>query len=174
MFETSEFKLSNENGAQHSGLLYVRCGYLDTYKLRYCVLTRGHGLIFYKTHRRKRCSGQAQPWATYERLTVLPLQKAYVYSDTAAHHAADENQRPPRIFADGTMVDEDHCSDCTIVIWRTAQRRVFVSLRERFSTMKLGHRLGRKGTVWILLTRNREEKEVWAWALHQEIDLYES
>ncbi|KAI9490165.1 hypothetical protein BDB00DRAFT_566645 [Zychaea mexicana] len=154
-----------ERSVLHSGMLYVRQDYLSTFKQLYCILTREKRLVLYNTCRQR-------VWN--EHFVTLSLdQQVYVYSaedDVGSQDSRGKTKQPPRMFEDGRTVESSSTETCSFVIWQTAQRHLLVTLRERLSTLKFGHRLGRKGTVWVCLARSQDEKEAWVCAMHQAID----
>ncbi|ORY99287.1 hypothetical protein BCR43DRAFT_523261 [Syncephalastrum racemosum] len=144
-----------------SGIVYVRKGY--TFEQRFCVLLRGHGLMLFDSRKKRRPSSWTGSYVHY--LTVPLDEKTYVYSDD---QPGSSTHLPPRLFSDGTTNERN--AECSFAVWRADQRHVLVSLREKLSVLKLGHRLGSKGTIWVFMARTRAEKEAWVWAAHHEID----
>ena len=133
-------------------------------------MTREKKLVLYNT-----CRRGTQVWN--EHFITLSLdQQVYVYNAnddqavTGSRRSEQKTRQPPRIFSDGNVMASSKTEECTFIIWQTAQRHILVTLRERLSAFKLGHRLGKKGTVWVCLARNQDEKEAWVCAIHQAID----
>lgn len=138
------------------------------------MLTVNKRLIIFKTWQRKYWTNEAMSSMMYNYHKTLPLDAAYVYSDEAGYDLQRTRKEPPKMFPDGTICNSGNDNgpgNNTFVIWRP---RILHPYFKPFSALKIGHRTGRKGTLWTFLARGRQEKETWLWALHQEIDTIDS
>ncbi|KAG1046515.1 hypothetical protein G6F43_011002 [Rhizopus delemar] len=149
-----------------SSVLYVKQDYSRHYLAQYCVLVKNAKescLLLFDT--RSKDGGLYQ-----KRKALLELQTAYIY--TGCECVLDQLVRlekvPACYYPEGITTGDDRTSDCVFVIWQLAQRHFVSDLRESLSLLKLGHRLGQKGTCWIFKTKNREERDRWLSALHKE------
>ncbi|KAG1156450.1 hypothetical protein G6F37_007593 [Rhizopus arrhizus] len=149
-----------------SSVLYVKKNYSRHYLAQYCVLVKNAKescLLLFDT--RSKDGGIYQ-----KRKALLDLQTAYIY--TGYECVLDQLVRleniPACYYPEGITTGNDRTSDCVFVIWQLAKRHFVSDLRESLSLLKLGHRLGQKGTCWIFKTKNRAERDRWLSALHKE------
>ncbi|KAG0179889.1 hypothetical protein DFQ28_001662 [Apophysomyces sp. BC1034] len=168
----AEASLWHRSAGQRSvlqyGLLYVKHRYHGTFQQRFCVLVHSKILMF-NPFKRRAWTEQATRCTAYPHVQMLELSGGYVYSgeECLKDQEMDPNL-PPRFFADTTSSDNN--TDCVFMLWQSKQYHAVAKLREHLQVLKLGHRLGRKGSMWVFLARNNEEREAWVWALHRDMD----
>ncbi|KAF7722884.1 hypothetical protein EC973_002604 [Apophysomyces ossiformis] len=150
------------------GPLYVKHSYHGTFRQRFCVLVHNKILIF-SPFKRRPWTQEAVRCEAYPQVESLDLQQGYVYAGEECLKDQDmDSDLPPRFFQD--TVSNDTNADCVFVLWQRKRHHAIAELREYARILKLGHRLGRKGKIWVFLARNSEEKEAWIWALHRDMD----
>lgn len=118
---------------------------------------------------------QRERLAVYEkRRQLIQPENAYVYSgdecilDKLLTTRQSKNNEPSRYYKDGEIPGGYKTSECVFVIWQIAKRHFVPNIREYISLLKLGHRLGNRGSCWVFKARSRQERDEWVWALHQE------
>ncbi|KAG1281558.1 hypothetical protein G6F57_000059 [Rhizopus arrhizus] len=149
-----------------SSVLYVKKNYSRHYLAQYCVLVKNAKescLLLFDT--RSKDGGIYQ-----KRKALLDLQTAYIYTgyECVLDQLVRLENSPACYYPEGITTGNDRTSDCVFVIWQLAKRHFVSDLRESLSLLKLGHRLGQKGTCWIFKTKNRAERDRWLSALHKE------
>jgi hypothetical protein len=114
----------------------------------------------------------------YEKKRLLvSLNNAYVYSgdecllDQLIAQQHKEKIEPLRYYKDGQITGGNKTSECVFVIWQIAKRHFVPNFREYLSLLKLGHRLGNRGSCWVFKARSKQERDEWVWALHVEFGL---
>ncbi|KAG0832683.1 hypothetical protein G6F19_006091 [Rhizopus arrhizus] len=149
-----------------SSVLYVKKNYSRHYLAQYCVLVKNAKescLLLFDT--RSKDGGIYQ-----KKKALLDLQTAYIYTgyECVLDQLVRLENSPACYYPEGITTGNDRTSDCVFVIWQLAKRHFVSDLRESLSLLKLGHRLGQKGTCWIFKTKNRAERDRWLSALHKE------
>lgn len=149
---------------KQSSILYVRKNSQKTYRRYLCVLSKGQGLILYRYNK------------TYTMMTkkrIIRLNNKSTYS-FGLNHAMDlkSDDGPTSMMTSDGERTRDQVHQCAFVIWQRSSfsnNHYIMQIKEHISLMKLGHRLGRKGTSFIFLASTVEEKEAWLWALQHEL-----
>ncbi|KAI8372615.1 Pleckstrin homology domain-containing protein [Choanephora cucurbitarum] len=190
----STVSLSHHHGSCHknillSGLLYVKQNFKASFKPYYCILCKNdndQGILLFDIMKRAKSSlfCLKQPLTekqareermVYEKKQILiDLENAYIYSGEECvldQYVVDAGQEPLRYYKDGVVTGGDTTADCVFVVWQVAKRHVIPDFREYLSLLKLGHRLGNRGSCWVFKARSKQERDEWIWALHVEFGL---
>jgi hypothetical protein len=163
------YRHAKQHSILQSGLLYMKKDYSQHYASILCILTN-KGLILYDILKRKRWTSERTDLDFYRQRTIISLKNAYIYSgqECLLDQLVINKNEPLYCFQDGMVTESAQTVDCVFVIWKKSKRHFIASFREYLSLFKLGHRLGNRGTFWVFKARNRQEKEAWVCALHQE------
>lgn len=103
---------------------------------------------------------------------LVHLKDSFVYSgdecvlDKLLSQA--KSKEPARYYGDGSVTGGEKTSECVFVIWQIAKRHLVPNFREYLSLLKIGHRLGNRGSCWVFKARSKQERDEWIWALHKE------
>lgn len=108
---------------------------------------------------------------TKKRIIRLNNKSTYSFGLNHAMDLKSDDGPTSMMTSDGERT-RDQVHQCAFVIWQRSSfsnNHYIMQIKEHISLMKLGHRLGRKGTSFIFLASTVEEKEAWLWALQHEL-----
>ncbi|KAI8987150.1 hypothetical protein BDB01DRAFT_849298 [Pilobolus umbonatus] len=148
---------------KYCSILHVKKNYHGLFQQRYCVLIRNehvNGLLLFEI------SNKNNELPIYQKSILIELDGAYVYKGEKCSYGKDKGEIGYyRYYQDGLVAEMNESSDCLFIIWKIA---IMSDIRECLALLKMGHSLGKKGSYWIFKTRNKQERDHWLRALHQD------
>ncbi|GMM34154.1 Spo71 protein [Saccharomycopsis crataegensis] len=169
----------------YSGELYQKPRKHANFEKYYVVLAPGYLLIF-KMFSRHKVSNVIYSNATYEHYMSIPLSSCYLYTggSTASdllhrdrnfdimnpgHHAL------PKVYLDGWKCCEDETARC-FTIWIGSKKLIS---KGKNQGSKIGrktawvNRLGREGRSMVFMARSRQQRDLWALNILNEIGRFD-
>ncbi|GAA5816878.1 hypothetical protein MFLAVUS_010412 [Mucor flavus] len=187
-FDTNQSRPEHVKDILQSGLLYVKRDFTESFQAQYCLLTKNRqndgGLLMFNTVKSKNqwwCHLNLKDDNTQQRemVSMYDKQRQLIHLKDSFVYSGDEcildkllfqakSKEPARYYADGAVTGGEKTSECVFVIWQIAKRHFVPNFREYLSLLKIGHRLGNRGSSWVFKARSKQERDEWVWALHKE------